>query len=82
MNVSVRIVLYLAPINKVNATYPHRLLWFIRLVLVSLLHVHRREKKFSRVRVDRTLHQLDMARHDGAEFLPEIGLSRKIYLTI
>ena len=60
----------MAPTNKINATYPHRLLWFIRLVLISLLHVHGREKEFGGVWVDRPLDKLDMARHVEAKEVP------------
>ena len=45
---------------------PYRLLWFVWLVLISLLHVHGRKQELGRVGVDRPLHQLDVARHDEA----------------
>ena len=49
---------------------PDGLFWLIRLVLVRLLHVHAGKQELGWIGVDRTLHQLDVARHDGAEFLP------------
>ena len=46
---------------------PDGLFWLVRLVLVRLLHVHAGKQELGGVRVDRTLHQLDVARHDGAK---------------
>ena len=46
---------------------PDGLFWLVRLVLVRLLHVHAGKQELGGIRVDRTLHQLDVARHDGAK---------------
>ena len=57
---------------------PDGLFRLVRLVLVRLLHVHAGKQELGGIGVDRTLHQLDVARHDGAEILPEVKISQNI----
>ena len=57
----------LAVATGLGARHPDALLRLVRLVLVRLLHVHAGKQELGGIRVDRTLHQLDVARHDGAK---------------
>ena len=57
----------LAVATSLGARHPDALLRLVRLVLVRLLHVHAGKQELGGIGLDRTLHQLDVARHDGAK---------------
>ena len=49
---------------------PNGLFWFVRLVLIFLLHVDGREKILAGVGVNRSFHKLDVPGHGGEARLP------------